>query len=108
MPEPACLTERLSTIWQASYRQIDEAGDLTPAMEALLEEFVFALKGAQDARFAGVSVAEDKAVKRASQLADQLGLSPKTRRKASAKHDKDPFAALDELEQKRQNRAQAS
>lgn len=101
---PDGLSERLQTVWTASRDQLQEAGELTPAMEALLDEFVLALKGGEDARMAGVSIAEDKAVKRASQLADQLGLSPKTRKKAGGmdgKQDQDPFAALDELEQKR-------
>ena len=107
MPEgPSGLNDRLSAVWVASREELEGAGNLTPAMEALLEEFVLALKGAEDARMAGVSVAEDKAAKRASQLADQLGLTPKRRRKrgASAKQD-DPIAVLDELEQKRQAKA---
>src|SRR5207302_5233719 len=65
------FNERLSAVWTASREEIEEAGNLSSAMDALLAEFVLALKGAEDARMAGVSVAEDKAAKRASQLADR-------------------------------------
>ena len=95
--------KRLQAVWDASYAELEDAGQLTPATEALLVEFVFALKGAEDGRAAENSVAEDKAAKRAASLADLLRLSPSMQKKA-AMHD-DPFAELDELEQRRQTKA---
>jgi len=121
-------------VWRGALKAMKEHGTWAPAMRPLLDEYVFALRAASDARegFAGLDRLEacvaseevdwaalrqvatglpvqwDRHVKRAAALADQLGLTPKGRQMAgsTAKRDApaDPFAELDELSQRRDKR----
>ena len=75
----------------------------------LLDEYVYAWIGAERARGEGETRIWDQHAKRAAGLADQLALTPRGRKAINlklkgdqdGKQDADPFAGLDELEQKR-------
>lgn len=144
---PAGLDPKWSATWRLTRDELKEAGTFSASMRPLLDEFVFALKGAEDARigfgwldaleiYASENESEmeipdwralaqisgslptqwDKHAKRASALADQLGLSPKAQRSLGkkleggkdGKQDTDPFSGLDdEVSAKRQAKAAA-
>ncbi len=121
-------------VWRGALKAMKEHGTWAPAMRPLLDEYVFALRAASDARegFAGLDRLEDAAaseeidwvalrqvatglpvqwdrhVKRAAALADQLGLTLRGRMAAGSTANMaaatDPFAKLDELSQRRRKR----
>ena len=141
---PKGLGPQWSAIWRLTRDELKDAGTFTASMRPLLDEFVFALKAAEEARVGfkwldsleqyaeeaeelpeiawtvlrqiatGLPVVWDKHAKRASALADLLGLSPKAARALGknvegpdANKDADPFAGLDELDKKRRGRTSA-
>lgn len=141
---PDGLGPRWNATWRLTRDELKDAGTFSASMRPLLDEFVFALKAAEDARLGfdwldsleryaedsedlpeiawtvlrqiatGLPVVWDKHAKRASALADLLGLSPKAAKALGKKaegedgnQDSDPFAGLSELDQARQRRASA-
>lgn len=132
---PKGLGASWSATWRLTRDELKEAGTFSASMRPLLDEFVFALKAAEEARVGfrwldsledyaerdpndnlpeiawtvlrqiatGLPTVWDKHAKRASALADQLGLSPKAQRALGKKLEggkdgkqDDPFAALDD------------
>jgi hypothetical protein len=133
---PSGLDPKWSATWRLTRDELKEAGTFSASMRPLLDEFVFALKAAEEARIGfrwldsleqyaeasdpddlpeiawtvlrqiatGLPVVWDKHAKRASALADQLGLSPKAQRALGRKleggkdgeQDTNPFSGLDD------------
>jgi hypothetical protein len=148
VPIPTAETppEGLNAYWLGTWRHalktLKAQGSWAWEQKPLLDEYVFALKAAEDARrgfdwldslekyvdanaddmptiswtvlgqiAGGLPVMWDRHSKRASALAEQLLLTPISRKKAGvkadgeAKRDEDPFAGLDEISQAREARA---
>ncbi len=123
-------------VWRNTLRELKEVGVWAPHVRPLLDEYVWALKGAEDARngfawldsledredvdwvvlgriAAGLPTQWDRHTKRAQALADQLCLTPRGRKAAGLVEEvdgavADPFADLDELAPLREKRTQAS
>lgn len=97
--------------WRHALKVLKAQGSWAWEQKPLLDEYVFALIAAQNARAEEEPTRWDKHAKRASMLADQLLLTPISRKKAGvkadgeAKRDEDPFAGLDEISQAREARA---
>lgn len=145
---PSGLDPKWSATWRLTRDELKEAGTFSASMRPLLDEFVYALKAAEEARVGfkwldsleryaedaseddlpaiawtvleriatGLPNVWDKHAKRASALADQLGLSPKAQRSLGkkleggkdGKQDADPFSGLDdEVGAKRKAKARA-
>jgi phage terminase small subunit len=109
---PGGLHEPWLGIWRISLKQMKEQGTWLVSQRPLLDEYVYALRAAQNARASAESaVAWDKHSKRALALADALGLTPKAQKVLAAKlkegdeHQDDPFSGLDEIAQKRKAKA---
>jgi hypothetical protein len=120
---PKGLDAHWRAIWRRALKTLREQDTWAPEQRPLLDEYVFALRGAQDARrgFAwldhletvasadmdwaalaqiatGLPVQWDRHTKRASALADQLLLTPRGRKAAArATTDDDSTDAFDAL-----------
>lgn len=100
--------------WRHALKVLKGQGTWAWELKPLLDEYVFAMVDAEQARLGGESARWDKAVKRASMLADQLALTEIGRKRIKLKvkegeeDDADPFAALDASDELSRRRAQAS
>ncbi len=137
---PPSLPAPWLDVWRGALKAMKDHGTWAPAMRPLLDEYVFALRAASDVRegfgwldhleesvaseeidwlvlrqiATGLPMVWDRHAKRASALADQLGLTPKGRKAGGlgGKADKDKpelkrdsFEALDELAPRRSQTA---
>ena len=106
LEQPPGWPEPWLGLWRITHKQLKEQGSWVPAHKPLVDEYVRALKLANAAFEAGEG--GDRHSKRALAYAVELGVTPEARKqlalkaKEAAGGDKDPFEALDELEQKRQ------
>lgn len=105
---PEGLGLHWSHVWDTAFRRKQADGTWSIGQSPLLDEYVFALRAADDAREAGEDVKWDRHAKRAAALADQLVLTPAARRRlgvgAKGKDPFDGFASLDELAPRRKSR----
>lgn len=94
-------------VWRHALKTMKGQGSWDWELRPLLDEYVFALIEAADAREIGAETRWDRAAKRASALADQLALTPRGRKAAaigdSDEAPADPFAELDELATRRRS-----
>ena len=100
-------------VWRHCLKVLKEQKTWAWEQKPLVDEYVFALIAAEEARGADEQVKWDRHVARASLLADQLALTPRGRkavpRATDGDGEQDPFAELDELSPRRAARgAQAS
>jgi hypothetical protein len=122
---PKGLNSHWTHTWLRALEVMKQQGTWAWELKPLLDEYVFALRGAEDARngfkwldhleevasediewqalrqiASGLPVQWDKHAKRAAALADQLALTPRGRKAIGLADDEedqpaDPFAALD-------------
>lgn len=107
---PAGLDAYWLGVWRHVLKVLKEQGTWAWEQRPLVDEYVFALAYARVARDEQEMKVWDTLAKRAASLADQLALTPRGRKAAAVKAkeadvEQDPFAELDELEQKRQAKA---
>lgn len=94
-------------VWRGSLKTLKAQGTWAWEQRPLLDEYVFALAHARCARLNDEAKLWGNLVTRAQALADQLVLTPRGRKQIGLKREaedgeqQDPFAGLDELEQKR-------
>jgi hypothetical protein len=110
---PEGLDAYFAGVWRHALKAMKAQKTWTWEQRPLLDEYVFALIHAKEARLEGETKPWDTHSKRASVLADQLALTPRGLKAVKAKEindaddDADPFAGLDELQAKRKTRASA-
>jgi hypothetical protein len=79
---PGGLSEPWLGYWRVTLRQLKEQDTWKVSQRPLLDSYVLALQGAEQARLAGESVVWDRHTKRASHLADLLAITPRGRKAA--------------------------
>jgi hypothetical protein len=103
---PAGLDAYWLGVWRHVLKVLKAQGTWAWEQGPLVDEYVFALVYAREARVEGDLKSWDQLAKRASVLADQLALTPRGRKKVAVASETpvagDPFAGLDELERRRQ------
>lgn len=111
---PAGLNAYWLGCWRHALKVLKGQGTWAWELKPLLDEYVFALVGAEQARLEDEPARWDKHAKRASLLADQLALTGRGRRQIKLKvkegqdGDADPFEALDAEDELARRRAKAS
>ena len=123
---PKGLTAYWLGVWRHALKVMREQGTWSWELRPLLDEYLFALRGAEDARngfkwldhleesvasedvdwmvlkaiATGLPAMWDRHAKRAAALADQLALTPRGRKAVGVAHEAetavDPFAGLDD------------
>jgi len=84
-------------VWHSAVKAQQELGTWKPSMRVLTDEYVWALEAARDARLNGKGAEWDRCCRRASMLADQLGLTARGRKAAGADKREDDGDEFDGL-----------